>query len=158
MHASGRASPRLMFALFAWSPMLEGIRKAALIYNPLAGGGGPRRKQDLARAQQILAAAGIRAEIQPTSVPGDAGPLAARAAMAGAQMIIGCGGDGTINEIINGLRDAEMQGSVANNVPLAILPAGTANVLAKELGIPWNIPRAAELIANGVPARVALGR
>jgi diacylglycerol kinase family enzyme len=147
-----------MFAPFAWPPMLEGIRTAALMYNPLAGGGGSRRKHDLARAQQILAAAGIDAELQPTSVPGEGGSLAARAVAAGAQMIIGCGGDGTINEIVNGMREAGAEGSVANHVPLAVLPAGTANVLAKELGIPWNIPRAAALIASGVPARVALGR
>jgi diacylglycerol kinase family enzyme len=42
-------------------------------------------------------------------------------------------------------------------VPLALLPAGTANILAKELGIPWDIPAAAHLIADGVERRVALG-
>ena len=50
-------------------------------------------------------------------------------------MVIACGGDGTINEIINGL--------AGSDVPMALLPAGTANILAKELGIPWDIRRAA---------------
>ena len=46
-------------------------------------------------------------------------------------MVIACGGDGTFNEIVNGLAGSQ--------VPLALLPAGTANVLAKELALPWNI-------------------
>src|ERR1700724_3084349 len=64
-------------------------------------------------------------------------------------MVIACGGDGTVNEIINGL--------AGSYVPLALLPAGTANILAKELGIPWDIPHAARLIADGVVRRIAIG-
>ena len=64
-------------------------------------------------------------------------------------MVIGCGGDGTINEIVNGL--------AGSRVPLAILPAGTANVLGKELGLPWDIPAAARLIPTGRLERIALG-
>ena len=64
-------------------------------------------------------------------------------------MVIACGGDGTINEIVNGLAGSQ--------VPMALLPAGTANILAKELGIPWDIPRAARLIPGGNVRRIALG-
>ena len=64
-------------------------------------------------------------------------------------MVIACGGDGTNNEIVNGL--------AGSNVPMAVLPAGTANILAKELGIPWDIPQAARLISGGAVRRVALG-
>jgi diacylglycerol kinase family enzyme len=64
-------------------------------------------------------------------------------------MVIACGGDGTINEIINGL--------AGSHVPMALLPAGTANILAKELGIPWDIPHAARLIPGGTIRRIALG-
>jgi diacylglycerol kinase family enzyme len=64
-------------------------------------------------------------------------------------MVIACGGDGTVNEIINGL--------AGSAVPMALLPAGTANILAKELRIPWDIPHAARLIHDGVIRRVALG-
>ena len=56
-------------------------------------------------------------------------------------MVIACGGDGTVNEIVNGLARSQ--------VPMALLPAGTANILAKELSIPWDIPRAARLIPDG---------
>jgi len=138
--------------------MLQGIRTATIIYNPVAGGGHARREHDLGRARDILARAGIEAELRPTSVPGEGGPLAARAVEEGAQMIVACGGDGTVNEIINGLKGGHANGFADRAVPLAVLPAGTANVLAKELGIPWNIPRAAECIVRGVPVRIALGR
>ena len=64
-------------------------------------------------------------------------------------MVIACGGDGTINEVVNGLAGSQ--------VPMALLPAGTANILAKELGIPWDIPHAARLIPGGDVRRIALG-
>jgi diacylglycerol kinase (ATP) len=63
--------------------------------------------------------------------------------------VIVCGGDGTVNEVVNGL--------ACSQVPLALLPAGTANVLAKELGLPWNLPRAAERIVHAPYRRIALG-
>jgi diacylglycerol kinase family enzyme len=129
--------------------MLEGIATASIIFNPVSGGGKSSRLKHLEEARQILAASGIDADLRPTSAPGHAGEIAARAIAEGAQLIIACGGDGTLNEIVNG-----MPGS---KVPIALLPAGTANILAKELRIPWNIPRAAALISRGIPTRIALG-
>ena len=129
--------------------MLSGIRDAVLIYNPLAGGGHRRREQHIEEARRILAAAGIDAEPQPTQGPSAATELARRAVERGRQLVIVCGGDGTVNEAVNGLAGSQ--------VPLAVLPAGTANVLAKELGIPRNIPRAAALIPRSSLRRIALG-
>ena len=129
--------------------MLSGIRDAVLIYNPLAGGGHRRREQHIEEARRILAAAGIDAEPQPTQSPGAATELARRAVERRRQLVIVCGGDGTVNEAVNGLAGSQ--------VPLAVLPAGTANVLAKELGIPRNIPRAAALIPRSSLRRIALG-
>ena len=129
--------------------MLDGITRASIIFNPVSGGGKSRRPKRLEEARQILAAAGIHADLRPTSAPRHAGEIAARAIAEGAQLIIACGGDGTLNEIING-----MPGS---KIPIALLPAGTANILAKELGIPWDIPRAAAMIPRGIPTRIALG-
>ncbi len=68
----------------------------------------------------------------------------------GATRIIAGGGDGTVNEVVNGM--------AGSRVPLALLPAGTGNVLAKELGLPWDIWRAAEYIPAGEVRRIALGR
>jgi diacylglycerol kinase (ATP) len=129
--------------------MLDGIATASIIFNPVSGGGRSTRLKQLEEARKILAASGIDAELLPTSAPGQAGEIAAGAIARGRQLIIACGGDGTLNEIVNG-----MPGS---KVPVALLPAGTANILAKELRIPWNIPRAAELIPRGIARRIALG-
>ncbi len=129
--------------------MLEGIHDAVLIYNPLAGSQRKRRSEQLEAARRILDRARISAELQPTTAAGDATAFARRAVEQDRQLVIVCGGDGTINEAVNGLADSR--------VPLAVLPAGTANVLAKELGLPWSITRAAELIAESRLRRVALG-
>ena len=129
--------------------MLSGIRNAVIIHNPLAGGGRRRRAQQLEAARRVLAGAGIEAELEATTGVGTATMLARRAVEQGRQLVVVCGGDGTVNEAVNGLAGSQ--------VPLAVLPAGTANVLAKELGIPWDIPRAARLIPEGTLRRVALG-
>jgi diacylglycerol kinase (ATP) len=134
--------------------MLHDIQRAVIIYNPLSGGDRGRRIEQLGRAQAALSAYRIGAELLPTSAPGDAGRIACDAARAGAQMIVVCGGDGTVNEAVNGMARDEF----ASQVPLAVLPAGTANVLAKELRIPWDIPRAAAMIPRGTEVRIALGR
>lgn len=129
--------------------MLDGIDNALLIHNPVAGRHRRRRARDLAAACRLLGEAGIRVEIADTSRPGEASTFARKAASDSCGMVIACGGDGTINEIANGL--------VGSKVPLAILPAGTANVLGNELDLPWNIPAAARLIPTGRLRRIALG-
>lgn len=68
----------------------------------------------------------------------------------GADLILVAGGDGTINEVINGV--------TPSRVPVGIVPAGTANVLACELGIGRRYKQAVHLIPQCVPERVALGR
>ncbi len=133
--------------------MLEGIHNAVLIYNPTAGRSGAKRIHRLEEARRIFANAEIKIELQPTSAAGDATHLASQAVRDRRDMIVVCGGDGTVNEAVNGIA-SEPEG---HKVPLALLPGGTANVLAKELGLPWNIPRAAELILRGTPRQIALG-
>ncbi len=129
--------------------MLNGIHNAVIIHNPLAGGNRRARARRLNVARRILAESGIEAEVRETTVSGDGTALARRAVEQGRQLVIACGGDGTLNEVVNGLAGSQ--------VPLAILPAGTANVLAKEMSIPWNIPHAAKLITRGTLRRIALG-
>ncbi|MGH9861303.1 MAG: diacylglycerol/lipid kinase family protein, partial [Candidatus Acidiferrales bacterium] len=68
---------------------------------------------------------------------------------AGAQLVVASGGDGTVNEVVNGLAGSQ--------VPLGILPAGTANVLAKELALPWDVHEAARLLTSSRLQRIALG-
>src|ERR1700682_2059542 len=123
------------------------VRDAVLIINPSAGGG--RRMHQLDEARHILRKAGIETELQMTTAPGEATAMARRIVEQSRQLAIVCGGDGTVNEAVNGL--------ACSQVPLAILPSGTANVLAKELSLPWNLPRAAERIVRAQYRRIALG-
>jgi diacylglycerol kinase (ATP) len=125
------------------------IEDALIIYNPTSGHRRHQRLSDLAQAVKILKTAGIRADLAETTHPGAATELARQAVCEGRDLVIACGGDGTNNEVVNGLAGSQ--------VPLAVLPAGTANILAKELGIPWDIPAAARLIRNARRARIALG-
>lgn len=126
------------------------FRDAALIYNPLSGYWRWRREATLAEARAVLTAAGMRVTPIATTGPGSATALAGEQVERRRDLIIACGGDGTINEIVNGM--------AGSHVPLAVLPAGTGNVLAKELGLPRSIRRAAGHIPDGEVRRIALGR
>jgi diacylglycerol kinase (ATP) len=88
--------------------------------------------------------------LAPTSAPGDATRIACRAVSEGADLILVMGGDGTINEAVNGV--------VHSKAALGILPAGTANVLAMELGLGWRLDRAIDRLLNSVERRVAVGQ
>jgi diacylglycerol kinase (ATP) len=129
------------------------MRNALLIHNPNAGNGGSGRRRMLDEARRIFAGGGIETDLSETTGPGHATELAQRAADERRQLVIACGGDGTLNEIVNGLA-AQKNG---HRVPLALLPGGTANILAKELDLPWDIPGAAEKLVRGVVKEIALG-
>lgn len=104
----------------------------------------------LDRAAAVLRQAGHGLTLIPTTGPGTAGDIARRAIDAGSDLILVAGGDGTVNEAISGMVHAE--------TPLAVLPAGTANVLASELGLGASMERVAGRIGEFQPRRVALGR
>jgi diacylglycerol kinase (ATP) len=129
--------------------MPAGINDALLIYNPTSGRKRHRRFAEVEQAARILKDSGISAELAPTTARASATSIAREAVQQRRGMVIVCGGDGTINEVVNGLAGSQ--------VPMALLPAGTANILAKELGIPWDIPRAARLIPAGIVRRIAMG-
>ncbi|HEV2491032.1 MAG TPA: diacylglycerol kinase family protein [Candidatus Acidoferrales bacterium] len=127
----------------------EKVQEALLICNPTSGRRRERRLRDLEEAARILKTSGIHAELAATTRAGEATEFARQAVREGRDMVIACGGDGTNNEVVNGLAGSQ--------VPMAVLPAGTANILAKELRIPWDIPAAARLIPEGKRVRIALG-
>lgn len=111
------------------------MRVIALV-NAKAGGGdaGPDR------IRAVLAAAGLEAEVRP--VPGDAIAIEARrAADGGADAVIAAGGDGTVSAVAGAL--------VGGATPLGVLPAGTFNHFAKDLGLPADLEGAARVIAAG---------
>jgi len=118
-----------------------------LIGNPAARGASLRKFES---ASAFLQKKGFSTKILLTEKSNDATRLAEEAAREMPYAIIAAGGDGTINEVINGM--------VKSDVPLAILPLGTTNVLAKELGIPEYIKGALETAASRTPRTVSLGR
>jgi diacylglycerol kinase (ATP) len=124
--------------------------RATLIYNPVAGRDPARRQAQIRKAAEALRGSGFALAIQPTPGPGSAGGLAQAAVRDGAELVIVCGGDGTINEVINGL--------VHQEIPLAILPGGTANIAARELKLPRRLVAAARELPAWQPRRIPLGR
>lgn len=125
------------------------MKRATLIYNPFAGSNKTRRERQMEAVCSILSARGIAARPVRTSGPGDATRLARAAAEACDDLVLVCGGDGTVFEVVNGLANTQ--------VPLAILPGGTANITAKDLRLPHNPVRAAKELVRWIPTRIALG-
>jgi diacylglycerol kinase (ATP) len=122
-------------------------RRLLVIYNPKAG---PRRRQRFVAVCERLQALGCTLEVRETTCAGAARHLAAAIAPGDHDRVVVAGGDGTINEAVNGLR--------ADAPPLAILPLGTANVLAAEIGLATDPDTIARAIAFGQPRPISLGR
>jgi len=104
----------------------------------------------LDRAVEILRKNGHDVTVAPTTGPGTAGAIAREQIAGGAGLIVAVGGDGTINEVVEGM--------VHSQVPLAILPAGTANVLAMEMKLGSRLERVAERLEECRPHRIPVGR
>jgi YegS/Rv2252/BmrU family lipid kinase len=125
------------------------MRKAALLYNPESGGS-RKRQRELESALAVLRNAGVEADLVPTESRDHGGEATRRAVASGCDTIFACGGDGTIHNIAQVLANS--------SVALAILPMGTANALAHDLGLPLNVVAAAKAALHGAPRRIALGR
>jgi diacylglycerol kinase (ATP) len=123
-------------------------RRILIIFNPTAG---PQRRcaARLRRVVAELEVLGCAVSVRPTSAVGDAERLA-REAEPAFDLIVAGGGDGTVNEVANGL--------FAKSRPLAVLPLGTGNVLANEVGMPRNPRQLARVIADGEPMPIWPGR
>jgi diacylglycerol kinase (ATP) len=126
------------------------LSHATLLYNPVAGRRPGRREAEIRAAAQVLSAAGFELNVAASSGPASARQLAKSAARRGDQVVFACGGDGTLNEVINGL--------ALSPCALAILPGGTANIAARDLGLPRDPVVAARTLARAKPHRIALGR
>jgi diacylglycerol kinase family enzyme len=126
------------------------MRKAALLYNPDSGGRRSQRRAELESVLALLRGANIEAELVLTSSRVHAEEQARQAISAGCDAIFACGGDGTIHNIIQVLANT--------STALAILPTGTANALAHDIGLPMDVVAAAQASLHAVPRRVALGR
>ncbi|MEB3236263.1 MAG: diacylglycerol kinase family protein [Candidatus Sericytochromatia bacterium] len=134
-----------------WTTRPEGAahgRRACLVHNPKAG---PLTgKADWDRFVAPLRADGWELAVVPTRKAGDGEAIARMAIADGAETILVAGGDGSINEVLPVL--------VGTDVSLGILPVGTANVLARELGIGTDLSRALEILRGGHARRIDVGR
>ena len=123
--------------------------RTCVIFNPAARG----NKATHFRRQ--LDAIGSQCALKATTAPGDARRLAAEAVGEGFDLVVAAGGDGTVNETLNGLGDAPDGFEKAR---LGVLPLGTVNVFARELRIPLRIERAWEVLQQGRETRIDLPR
>ena len=124
--------------------------KTVLIYNPCAGSFGRKGDALIARAAAILERDGHRVTCRPTTGPRTAGALAREQIERGADLILAAGGDGTLNDVAEGM--------VHSQVPLGVLPAGTANVLAMEMKLGGNFLEAARRLGECRPHRISVGQ
>lgn len=113
--------------------------RTCVIFNPAARGNKARHLQS-----RLAGMAGI-ATLKPTLAPGDARRLGAEAVREGFSTIVAAGGDGTLNEVLNGVADADGFATVR----LGVLPLGTVNVFAKELQLPTDFDGAWAAIQRG---------
>ncbi|MDH3659274.1 MAG: diacylglycerol kinase family lipid kinase [Alphaproteobacteria bacterium] len=121
-------------------------KRILLVANPTAGRG---RGAGLKPIVDRLEGHGCSVTVYQTKAAGDAERFVREAGGAGFDAIAAAGGDGTINEVLNGLS--------AGGPPLAIIPLGTVNVLAKEIGLPQSIDRIAETVAFGPSRPISVG-
>ena len=126
------------------------MRKLALLYNQRSGGGRANRHPEVEAALRHLQASGIDATLTVTVSSADAAEQARLAIAAGCDTVLACGGDGTIHDVI--------QGMAGSHAALGVLPMGTANAFAHDLGLPLHPARAARALQQAQPKRIALGR
>lgn len=120
-------------------------KRLLIIRNPVAG---QRRGADYARAMRVFEEARCSLTVAETTARGDAVRIARDADAKAFDAVVAAGGDGTINEVVNGL--------AGRSLPLGLIPLGTANVLAHEVGIGPDADRAATVILTGRRQPIAL--
>jgi YegS/Rv2252/BmrU family lipid kinase len=122
-------------------------QRALFIVNPVARGAPSVEK--LRQALAWLEGRGWQAELTSTEQKGHATDLARQAAREGLDTVVACGGDGTVNEVANGL--------ALSDTALAVIRGGTANVWAKEVRIPRDPLKAVRVLCEGERRRIDLG-
>lgn len=127
------------------------MRKALLIYNPLSGRKRQHRARQISLALAVLRGAGVEAESSATTHRGSAIDQTREAVSAGFDTVIACGGDGTANEVLNGLM------LCGGEATMGVLPFGSANLLATDLLLPSNVEAAARTLLSYKPCPMKPG-
>src|ERR1700679_3547192 len=126
------------------------MHKATILFNPNSGRRGKKRDAELNHAIGVIQSAGVRTELTVCRSSREATDNTRCAVADGSDTVFACGGDGTIHDVIQGL--------AGTPVALSILPFGTANALAHDLGIPLRPSAAAKAAVEGSVRRIPLGR
>jgi diacylglycerol kinase (ATP) len=130
-------------------PSLPPNPQVLIVYNPAAGQS-PNLKDTLDRVANLWRDRGWQVHIAPTTVPGDATTKATQAANAGYHAVVAAGGDGTVNEVVNGL--------IGTKTAMGVLPLGTVNIWAREMGLSMDMLKAAASLAESQLAQIDVGR
>jgi YegS/Rv2252/BmrU family lipid kinase len=126
------------------------MRRVALIYNPASGQRPERRAAQIAEVVAVLRGAGVEVKVIATESSASAGAQAQEAVREGCDTILACGGDGTAHEVLQGL--------VGGSAALGVIPMGTANALAADLGLPSSPVKAAKMLLAATPVRISVGQ
>ncbi|MBS1244473.1 MAG: sphingosine/diacylglycerol kinaselike protein [Deltaproteobacteria bacterium] len=123
-----------------------------VIHNPVAGPKdvNPKAVKRIDRVRAYLSAQGLPFRIRETSAPGDAGVMAREAALEGADAVVAVGGDGTMNEVADGLAGSATR--------LVFVPHGTGNVFAREFSLPESVEGCMDLLTSGKTISVRLAK
>jgi YegS/Rv2252/BmrU family lipid kinase len=128
--------------------------RCVLIYNPASGRKRERRFSQLGQAADALTARGHQVQLIATTAPGSAIAQAKEAIQAGAEIVFACGGDGTIHEVMQ----AVVSESSVHGAALGIIPLGSANALARHLGLSLDPVKAALQQIDAAPQLIPIGK
>ena len=130
------------------------MKKYKVIANPAAGGGTGARA--IPRVEQLLVKCGLDFDIVRTERSGHGAMLAQEAAMTGWDVVVAAGGDGTSNEVINGLMEARLAGKPAP--ALGILSIGRGNDFAHGVNVPYDLEQACQVLVEDHRRVIDVGR
>jgi YegS/Rv2252/BmrU family lipid kinase len=122
--------------------------RVLIVFNPQAGQAATVRPA-IDRATTIWNSQGWQVEVQPTRCAGDGTRIAQAAVTSGFDIVVAAGGDGTVNEVMNGL--------VHSDTALGVLPAGTVNIWAREMGLPMDIGQSAQALLQASWQQIDVG-
>lgn len=126
------------------------MRRVVLIYNPASGQHFRHGASVIDDALAVLRNAGVAAEALATTAPGSAAAQVREAVRQGCNTFLACGGDGTVHEVLQSL--------VGGHAELGVVPLGTANALAADLGMPLSPVKAVKALLSATRMRIPVGR
>ena len=129
---------------------MPAFHKALLLFNPVSGGQLERRAGVVGRIAEIFRRAGVEVQVEATHAKGSAGEQARAAIRGGCDAVFACGGDGTVFDVLQGLAETPAM--------MGVVPLGTGNVLAQDLGLSVRPERAAAQLLGFAPRTISLGR